>query len=189
MIEIANEYTKVSCFGWQAPKKEKVLPKKEQLPNTSQNRDILAERYEQTDNDLERQRWPGWKDFKNADKRMGRSMPESELVRKVSRLNPDLFAEDSKWSKGCAAFYWKRGGLKIYTSACWRKGWIPEWTIMETDAADLQTREGYRPGWRQILQRLIQAGALKRREVEKIFGLVHYGDLRGQNWYNAVGQF
>jgi len=187
MIEVANEYTKVSCFGWQTPVKKAPLQKKELLPK--QDNEILAAYFEDTDKQLERQRWPGQEDFKNAAKRMEGGMLESDLVRRVTRINPALFAEDSTGSKGCAAFYWKRAGEKVYTAANWRKGWIPQWTILTTDAADLPTRDGYRPGWRQILQRLIQVGALRRHDVEKAFGIVDLSDLRGRNWHNAVGRF
>jgi hypothetical protein len=202
-IVVANEYTKVACYGWTPKPKRKQLARKELVKKNSKATwakgsvgaedhyagDLLARMFEETDKDIERQRFPGQEDFKNAEKRMGKIMHSGEFIRKTLSLNPNLIFEESKFSKGNGAFYWMKGKRKVYTAANFKLGWIPEWTIMKTDTADLPTREGLTYGWRTALQRLIQQRAVSKREADKIFGPDVPGDLRGKNWAIATQQF
>lgn len=202
-IVVANEYTKVSCFGWQAPKKPQQLARKEVVKRNQKSTwakggcgkediysgDLLARMFEETDKDLARQRFPGQEDFKQAEKRMGKIMHSGEFIKKVLSLNGNLIFEESKWNKGNGAFYWMKGKRKVYTAANFKLGWIPEWTTMKTDTADLPTREGLTYGWRTPLQRLVKQRAISMRQVVKLFGSDVPGDLRGKNWATATQQF
>jgi len=203
LIQPATEYTKVSCYGWQTPKKKKLLPRKEMVKKnqkatwakggmgteTMYSGDVLARMFEETDKDLQRQRFPNQEDFKQAERRMGKIMQSSEFIKRVLSMNRNLIFEESISCKGNGAFYWIKGKRKVYTAANFKLGWIPEWTIMKTDTADLPTREGLTYGWRVPLQRLIQQRAITKSQADKVFGPDVPGDLRGKNWATAVREF
>jgi len=205
MIELANKYTKVSCYGWSVKKKPKPLGRKERVKRNQKSTwakgglasediysgDLLSRMHEETDKALERNRYPGQEDFKQAEKRMGKLMLSSDFISKVLKLNKNLVYEDSVSYKGCGAFYLKQGKEKKALNAAFRLGWMPEWTIMKTDRADLPTRDGYTPGWRGVvLQRLVQQKVLTMKQVAEHFGgYISLGDLRGKNWSLATGQF
>lgn len=175
-------------FGWVVPTKPiPVAFRKEQLPQS--NNDVLAELYERTDRDIQKYRWEDQEDFKNIEKRMGKSLEANELIRRILKLNNALLYEDSKWSPGCGAFYLVLNGSKIYTNACFRKGIVPEFTYLITDRADLPTRDGLHYGWRTVLQRLVQCKAITYRQAVNTFGEVHYGDVRGKHWNRNISKF
>lgn len=204
-IQIANEYTpiKTSCFGWQAPKKRKPLPRKEMVKRNQKSTwakggcgtediysgNLLQRMFAETDRDLERQRFPGQEDFKQTEKRMGKLMQSGEFIKKVLSLNKNLLFEKSISCKGHGAFYLVKGKRKVYTAANFKLGWIPEWSTMETDKADLPVREGLTYGWRTVLQRLIQQKAIRKNRADAIFGRDVPNDLRGRNWAIATQQF
>src|SRR5271170_7071274 len=150
-IVIANEYTpiKTACFAWSVPPKKKTLVRKELVKRNEKtvwareglnikkqdlaSGDLLSAMHEQTEKDLARQRFPNQEDFKDAKRRTGKRMLHTQLIKKVLSLNKSLLYEDSKGVKGSGAFYLVLNGLngpeKMYTGACFRKGWMPEWTI------------------------------------------------------------
>ncbi len=190
-------------YGWTVKPKPKPLEHRERVKRNQKSTwakggmttetiysgDLLARMYEETDKQLEKNRFPGQEDFKQAQKRMGHIMHSGEFIRKVLALNKNLIYEDSKWNKECGAFYVKQGEEKVYTTACFKLGWIPEWTIMKTDTADLPTRDGLTYGWRTVLQRLVQRRCLTVKQINRMFGPVFHGDLRGKNWAMATNQF
>lgn len=208
-IIVANEYTPVStaCFGWQTPKKKKTLVRKELVKKNQKSTwareglgktdtysgDLLSQMHEQTDKDLAQYRFPDQEDFKQAERRMGKRMLHTEFIKKVLSLNKRLVYEDSSSMKDSGAFYLIRNGVngpeKVYTAACFRKGWLPEWTILKTDAADLPTGDGLTYGWRVPLQRLIQQKIITYRQVARVFGTVLRNDLCGRSWQVHVGEF
>jgi len=205
----ANEYTPVNphLLGWTVKPKPKPLIKKQLVRSNQKSTwakegmgtkdvysgDLLSEIYEDTDKLLAPQRFPNQEDFKQKERRMGKRMLHTEFVKKVLSLNKNLVCEDSIGCKGSAAFYlWRNGKLgpeKIYTAACFRKGWIPEWTTMETDTADLPTQDGLTYGWRTVLQRLVQKQAITYSQAVKTFGRVHRQDLCGKNWALFTSEF
>lgn len=204
-ILLANEYTPVNphLYGWTTKPKKQPLARKELVKKNNKatwakgglgiedhySGDLLARMFEETDKDLARQRFPNQEDFKNKEKRMGKIMLSGDFIKKVLSLNRNLIFEESLSCKGNGAFYWMKGKRKVYTAANFKLGWIPEWTTMETDTADLPTREGLTYGWRVPLQRLIQQRAISKRQADKIFGPDIPGDLRGKNWATATQQF
>jgi len=212
VIQVANEYTPLPpvnphLFGWTVKPKPKPLAVKSQVRRNERSvwakqgfnteavysGDLLTQMYEQTEKDLAPQRFPNQEDFKQAERRMGKRMLHTEFIKKVLSLNKKLIYEDSRAMKDCGAFYVVQNGSegqsKIYTGACFRKGWIPEWTIIKTDAADLPTQDGLTYGWRTVLQRLLQKGAITYRQLVKVFGDVHRQDLCGKSWALNTGNF
>jgi hypothetical protein len=165
------------------------------LPEAVSSGDLLAMMHEETEKALAPMRHPGHNDFKNAAKRTGQALTSNQLIRMVTTLNPNLVCEDSLNSKNCAAFYEVRYNPatgkpeKRYTAACFRKGYLPEFTIVKADAADMVNSDGITYGWRTVLQRLIQQKALRYRDAIEVFGEVHHQDLRGKNWALAVAAF
>lgn len=197
--------------GWVTPPKRDDTVKRRELvkkrsgsswhkggfePEEVYSGDLLKRMHEETDRELEKHRWPGQKDFKDAKKRTGRALSSNDFTRMVLKLCPNLVCEDSLNAKHCAAFYeviynpatGKR--QKRYTAACFRKGYIPEFTVVKADAADLiSSSDCITYGWRTVLQRLIQQKVLRYRDAIEIFGEVHHQDLRGKNWALAVAAF
>lgn len=200
-VVLANKYTNVSCYGWTVKPKPKPLPRKTMVKGnqkatwakagmkteTMYSDELLAKMFEETDKDLARQRFPNQEDFKNKEKRMGKMMLSGDFIKRVLSLNRNLLFEESKSCKGNGAFYWMKGKRKVYTAANFKLGWIPEWSDIETDTADLPTAVNY--GWRTALQRLIQQRAISKRAADKIFGPDVPGDLRGKNWAISTQQF
>lgn len=199
-IEVISEYTpvKTACYAWSVRKKKQPLPRKRQVKGNEKAMwgnedmyaaDLLPRMFEETDKQLARQRFPDQEDFKQAERRMGKLMHSSEFIRKVLSLNRNLLYEDSISCKGEGAFYLVKAGKKTYTAANFKAGWIPEWTIIKTDTADLPTREGLTYGWRTVLQRLVQQKAITLRQVRSVFGAVEQGGISGRNWHIATGKF
>ena len=203
LIQLANKYAKVSCYGWTVTPKPKEGRRENLVRKNGKavwakgglrheeiaSGDLLARMYEETDKDVASGRYPDQEDFKRAEKRMGNAMSSSEFIKKVLSLNGNLIYEDSVWNKGCGAFYIIRRGEKFYTGACFKLGWIPEWTTMKTDTADLPTRDGLTLGWRTPLQRLVQKRIISMKQVQEVFGLVTHGDVRGKTWAIATQHF
>jgi hypothetical protein len=177
----------VACYGWQTPKPTPKPRYKQQLSN--QNWDTLKALWEATDKQLQRQRWEDQEDFKNQEKRMGKGIWHTELVTRLLKLNKDLICEDSQAMKECASFYLVQNNVRTYTGACFRKGFLPEFTVMKTDRADLPTQDGLTYGWRTVLQRLVQKKAITYRQMLSVFGEVHYGDQRAKHWDRAIAPF
>jgi hypothetical protein len=208
-IQIVSEHTPVStaCYAWAQRPKPKTGMRKTQVRKNQKSTwakeglgcqdvhsgDLLAMMYEQTDKDLARQRFPDQEDYKQKERRMGKRMLHTELVKRVLRLNGKLLYEDSRGVKDSGAFYLvaNENGKqkKVYTGACFRKGWLPEWTTMKTDAADLPTQDGLTYGWRTVLQRLVQKQVITYRQVAETFGEVYRNDLCGKNWANFTAAF
>lgn len=149
--------------------------------------DMLKHMKQLTDEELDSCRYPDQDSFTNPEKQTGKGMHSNELVRKVLKLNPSLFVEDSWGAPGCAAFYKTAGDEKKPTGASFRKGFMPEFTIMGTNSQNIPTVFTY--GWRTVLARLLKSGDLTWPQVKRIFGDVHFGDTRGKHWNLNVREF
>jgi hypothetical protein len=174
------------AYGWCVSPKPEPLRIKEQLPKD--DHDELARLWEETEKEVAKYRYPDQEDFKNAERQMGKFLHSSELVMRIQKLNANLIVEDSNSMKGCAAFYWTDGKGKKYTNASFTKGYVPEFTVMKTDSADLPA---YYPtyGWRTVLVRLLKFRALTWQQVLDTFGDVKFSDSRGKHWRNNVKDF
>lgn len=118
---------------------------------------------------------------------MGSLIHSSELIRRIQKLNANLIVEDSKAVKGNAAFYWTDGKTKEYTNASFPLGWITEFSVIKTDAADLPVSIKY--GWRTVLVRLLKFGVISWQNVLDVFGDVHVSDYRARHWQANVSGF
>lgn len=204
LIVPATEYTPlpkrepVSLYGWSVPKKRELLPVKKQLPGGDQEK--LRQLWEDTDRQLAQYRYPDQEDFKNAERQTGRGMWSNELIRKILALNNRLWVEDCAAIKGCAGFYWAIDGVKKFTNASFEKGFLPEFSIIRVDRADLPAavkvsyvddvpNSPIKYGWRTVLLRLVKVKALTMRQVVAVFGDVEANDTRGRHWSANISAF
>jgi len=190
LITPATEYTplpKTSApYGFTKNFKDpQMLPREELLP--AGDREELLRLWEDTDRMISSQRYPDQEGFKDVKKQMGEIMHSSILIRRIQKLNANLIVEDSKSAKGNAAFYWTDGKVKKYTNASFPLGWVNEFTVIQTDAADLPVQPIY--GWRAVLVRLLKFGAITWQQVLDTFGDVHHWDHRGKHWHHNVKDF
>ncbi len=125
----------------------------------------LEEKYEDTDRQNEQHRLPEQDTWKESKKRIGKGMFHTELLRYVGNSNHRIFMETSNANQDIAGFYWMRRDVKTFLVA-FPKGFMSEWSIVETDRADLPVKE--RRGWRTVLVRLMKARALTRAQVMEI---------------------
>ena len=206
-IIVANEYASVHTKNWAIPPKPEPLhverklkgPTKLKMGNDKRKtrkpvmqtfgspEEALQAMWEDTESQIAAYRYPDQDSFKNAEKQTGKGMWSNDLVRKVLKLNSKLFVEDSVALPGNAAFYTTIEGDKKYTNANFKKGFIPEFTIMKCDAADLPVEFIW--GWRTVLMRLVKFGALTMRQINKVWGDVHYSDARGKHWAAHMAGF
>lgn len=205
-IVIANEYQSVHTKNWTVPPKPEPLGVERTLkgPVKLKQRDglhgkkpttveydspdeMLKGMQQQTDKVLQTHRYPDQDSFKNVEKQTSQGMWSHELVAKIRKLNPKLIVQDSLNVKGCAAFYKMVGETLTYTNASFRHGFMPEFTIMKADTADLVTDFVY--GWRTVLMRLVKSGDLKQAVVDKTFGFVMYSDERAKHYNANVQEF
>jgi hypothetical protein len=204
-IVVANEYQSVHTKNWAVPppKPKPVIEQRAKGPCSMKIRDERSKRWrkqefaspeemlkamwQDTDSKLAAYRYPDQESFKNAEKQTGKGMWSNTLIQAVLHMNKDLFVEDSVALPGCAAFYQTINGQKTYTGACFRKGYIPEFTIIKTDAADLPVEFNY--GWRTVLMRLVKFKALTYSQINKVWGEVHFNDARGKHWAQNIKEF
>lgn len=181
----ATEYTNVSCYGWQAKPKPKIVSAPRRiLPE--KDMDELQRIREMSDSFLGQHRFPDQDNFKDKARQLGHPLHSSELVRRVKKLNPALIVEDSINCRGNAAFYTVDAtGEKKYTNASFKKGILTEFSVIETDAADLPVRVQY--GWREVLLRLVKAGCLSFRQVVRMFGDAE--TVQATNWRRSIRNF
>src|SRR5262249_48944406 len=100
--------------------------------------------------------------------------------------NPGLFVEDSVNCKGHAGFYFTEAdGTKKPTNAHFKKGVLPEFSVIETDAADQPVRVQY--GWREVLARLGKAKKLALAQVVRVFGDCE--TVQSKHWRRDMQKF
>lgn len=140
---------------------------------------------QETDRQLSAYRYPDQQDFTNVQRQQTGGMWSSEMVRRIRKLNNQLITQDSKNAPGCAAFYKFVDGKLIYTNASFRHGFVPKYTVMRTDTADLVTEFDY--GWTTVLLRLIKSKDLTYKQVTREFGYVE--DDRAKHWAAHTKEF
>lgn len=111
----------------------------------------------------------------------------NEFVRRVLKLNPSLWVEDSIAAPGMFNFYRMKEGRKVALNTPLNRGFIPEFSIITTDNADLPVK--LQLGWRTALQRLVQQKVLTKRQVLETWGDVYWGDKRDQFWHENLAGF
>jgi len=134
--------------------------------------EALAQSFEQTDKHLQQYRLADQEQLKNVEARLGQPLHFAEVIRRVVQLNPSLWAEDSIGCPGNVGFYRRRTPTELNPCdkeflVAFPKDVLPEYSIIETDAADLPVKE--RRGWRTVLLRLLQQKALTIEQVSSAF--------------------
>lgn len=190
MLEVFNEYADVrkhskDTYAWTVkPKPQQIGVKQQQ--RDSQGAEELARFREMSDAHLSANRLPNQEELKDAAHQLGKPMHSSDLISKVKKLNPHLIVEDSINCRGSAAFYFADSqGVKQPTNAHFRKGILSEFSVVETDAADLPVRVHY--GWREVLLRLVRAGQLSLAQVLRVFG--DATTVQSKNWRRSVQKY
>lgn len=150
------------------------LKVKKQLPSSQQEK--LAELWEDTDKQLAPERFPQQAEWTNADRQRGIPLDSNELVRRVLKLNPFLWVEDSIRCRGHAGFYYVKHGHKEFTGAFFKKGIVYEFSRIYVDKADRPVAVEY--GWREVLHRLLKKKLITWGKMVKLFPI--YSSQRSQ---------
>ena len=198
-IVVASEYGSVHTKGWITPKKKPTLrrdrhvkgPAKMRGPNGTRTFDsseeMLKAMWQDTDAQLAPYRFPDQESFKNVAKQTGKGIWSNTLVKQILKAAPHLICEDCIAIPGCAGFYKVVDGEKKFTNASFRRGFVPEFTIIKTDAADLPVEFTY--GWRTVLLRLVKSRDLTMNQINRVWGDVHYGDERAKHYAAYTQEF
>lgn len=128
----------------------------------------LKKSFEETDSALMQYRLDDHEDLKNAEKRLGKPMQHQELIRRIERCNPRVWAEATINHDTGMNFYTNRKGVKTCLGAAFEKGWLPEFSIVFVDAADLPVKE--KRGWRTVVVRLLKQRIITWEQVLNVFG-------------------
>ncbi len=158
-------------------------------PNGQNLRDAESEArlLELNERDLGRYRWPDQPEMVDAERRAGQRMHHTDLLRRVTRLNPAIFAEPSLNYDDSMGFYHvdPGSGNKRYLS-CFLKGDMPEFSSIRTDWQNIPEHEVR--GWRTVLVRLLSLRALTWRQVSDEFG-DPVSDCNARRWYAETREF
>lgn len=149
-----------------------IVPSSQHLGDSLSAQEKLLQKFEETDRMLQRYRLDDHEELKKAEERMGQRMDHPELIRRITKLNHGIWAEDSISDRTVVGLYRvnPKDGTKQYLVA-FDKGSLPEFSIIFTDNADLPIKE--KRGWRTVLSRLIAQGALSWSQVMTLFEDAH----------------
>lgn len=150
------------------------LKVKRQLPSSQQEK--LVELWEDTDKKLAPERLPQQDQWKNADRQRGIPLDSNEVVRRVQKMNPFVWAEDSINCRGHVSFYFVKQGHKEFTGAFLKKGMVFEFSRIYVDAADRPVGVEY--GWREMLHRLLKKKLITWGQIVKHFPI--YSSARSE---------
>jgi hypothetical protein len=147
---------------------------KKQQPESQ--KDELARLWEDTDKQLEAERIPGQEDFKNQDRQRGIPLDSNELVRRITKMNPFVWVEDSLRCPGHAGFYFAKHEQKFFSGAHFKRGMVFEFSRIYVDAADRPVAVEY--GWREVLHRLMKKKLITWGQIVKHFPI--YASARSE---------
>lgn len=135
-------------------------------------------------------------DVSNSQAQAGRKLSRSELVRKIRKLNPSLFYEQS-------VRYPAQGGLYIHDPINGKRFLVgfPHDTVGEFDVRltkpkvipdptvamhwqKIEAVDGRIPGWRTVLLRLLHEGLLSPSGIDREFQITR--GRSSQKWQEAV---
>lgn len=140
------------------------------LKRLSPEETLLAS-YQDTDQRLNAYRLSDHEQLKQVEKRAGQMMTSSEFIQRVEKVtHREVWAEKSLRSPGVLGFYHVKNREKTYVCA-FDEGVLPEHSIIEVDNADLPVKE--RRGWRTVLTRLLQSGAMSWPQILHSFSDTH----------------
>jgi hypothetical protein len=204
-IVLAGKYATVHTKNWAVPPKKPELKhdqiargpcrirlkdEKGRKQETYRNPDeMLKAMHERTQAKLAPHKIQDQDSFQNVAKQTGRGMWHTQLVRQIIKLNSDLWCEDCVAIPTCAGFYKMVHGVKTFTGACFTRGFVPEFSIINPDNAGQMTSAGITYGWRMVLARLVNSGDLTMNQVVRTWGDVQHSDERGKHWAGKVGRY
>jgi hypothetical protein len=146
------------------------------MPELKHN-ETLARLWEETDKKLRAERLPNQEDWKNVDRQRGLPIDSNELVRRIRKMSPFLWVEDSLNCPGHAGFYFSSfDGQKQFSGAHFKKGTVFEFSRIYVDAADRPVAVEY--GWREVLHRLLKKKLIKWKQMVKVFPI--YNSVRSE---------
>lgn len=151
-------------------------------------REALARSFEDTDRQLAQHRLPQQDDWKECERRLGRGMTHAALFNYVRKYIHSVVMETSFNDPAVAGFYSHDTRGKHYLVA-FNTGFLPEWSIITTDRADLPIKE--RRGWRTVLLHLLKRRAITFSQVSEIVR-THYGYTPAdwnKYWHYHVSDF
>ena len=134
-------------------------------------REALARSFEDTDRQLAQHRLPEQDKWKESERRLGRGMTHVALFNYVRKFIESVVMETSFNDPAVAGFYSHDTRGKRYLVA-FNTGFLPEWSIITTDRADLPIKE--RRGWRTVLLHLLKRKVITFSQVSEIVR-THYG--------------
>lgn len=145
------------------------LPMREALERWKRENYVYDEQYRMADQH----------ELTNALARIGKKMPSHEFVEKIKRINPFIWVEESnnyddpsitddKEKHNGMNWYTMRDKKKVCLMAAFKRGWVPEWTIVHVDDRDLPIDKT--PGWREVILNLIRSKALTFKQIAPVFG-------------------
>lgn len=147
-------------------------PKK--LPSLT---DALAEKKELTQKALMPYKLEDHNALKQAEVRFAHGMFHNEFIARIEKATGrKVWAEDSYRDSSIVGFYTTKKGEKSYICS-FEKGYMPEFSIIQTDERDMPVKENR--GWRTVLTRLLQTGAIKMHQIRNAFEIRdHIADER-----------
>ena len=151
-------------------------------------REALARSFEDTDRQLAQHRLPQQDEWKECERRLGRGMTHVALFNYVRKYIHSVVMETSFNDPAVAGFYSHDTRGKRYLVA-FNTGFLPEWSIITTDRADLPIKE--RRGWRTVLLHLLKRRAITFSQVSEIVR-THYGYTPAdwnKYWHYHVSDF
>jgi hypothetical protein len=154
----------------------------------SKEEDLLR-MYEDTESKVSKFRLPDHDDLKDEKLRSGQRLHSSDFIFKLRKLIDGLQIREGN-IPGCVALYDGRGNELKYLNASFQLGWMPEFTFIRVDRADLMMSAasgGVQQGWRTVLLRLLNSKTLTWEQVRREFG-----DARGEantRWRQETQKF
>lgn len=139
----------------------------------------------------------GGVDVQNMEAQKGRWVTREELVRRIRKMNPNLFYEQSIYAPEQGAMYmhdWLLGQKRMVVN--FPHDVVFEFSVPITkpalqpvNATDaewhvIQQVDQYRPGWRRVLVKLIHQGLITPSDAEREFKVSQ--GRSSQKWQRAV---
>lgn len=165
-------------------------------PKVPSLKEVLAQQYADTELQLQKMRDPQHELLKDKQTRMGKAMPHNELVRILTKMNRKLFPEDSNADRKVVGLYYVQGKDKKFATA-FRKGFVPEYTYINVDRADLMVPNiiesnddpvGYVKGWRQVLVELFRKKLITLNNIRDAFGPQPGHNTRSNRYLSNISQ-
>ena len=132
----------------------------------------LKRLYEDTEMKVAKYRTHDHDELKDEHLRSGHKIHHSEFLHKLRKLIPGLYVYPGNIPNTVTLYSTRNNELK-YLAASFELGWIPEFTFIRVDRADLMKSPldgGIVHGWRTVLLRLLKGKVVSWEDVKREFG-------------------